>query len=187
MEMLLSGLSRLLALALFVFTAFPVVAQSQKSTGNCSPNVTGVGGDVTISCVTTPRKETIPSIQGLFSDWDENKDFSKVNDFIINHERKIIYIDLYLSANLVDTFQSVNEFGQFARISLYNEKDLQEKTTYGYVLVALNDVEARKILGWRSGSVRLSGYFIPQVLGVNFGQITTSLTQVSASDVLLRN
>lgn len=169
--------------AVFATNSF---AQSQQSSGDCSPNVADVRGNVTITCGEVNDQLEVPTIEGHFSDMSKDKDFAAINESIAINERKIIFVDLFLSDDLVDIYESVNDFGFFARISLHNESEFGVETTYAYVIDALTDTEQRKVLSWASGRYRLTGYFIPQQLGMNFGQITSSLTQVSASEVLLR-
>lgn len=127
------------------------VAPLQVSTGDGSPNISNVQGNVSVSVNPQPKPLDIPDFSGTISTTDQIGEFEK---FIDEHRGKLVQVNVEVAGDQSKVWEEGGHGFDLASVACTTPNFLECKTS---TLVLKGDDYS---LGWYQGTNRLSGYFV---------------------------
>jgi hypothetical protein len=185
--------NRALAACLCVAAEFPVAVNAQEyTTGDCSPIVKYVTGDVKISCEFKAKIPIFKFSATFMNNPQAQEQMSALSDFLDRNSDRIFELDLGINGGSPLDLQSNTDTGLFIYSPEQHQVSLLHYNKFEGITPSDDggteyDINGKRSVYWANGLVIVRGYFdMERVVGLHQGWGSIVLNEVDKEQILLQ-
>jgi hypothetical protein len=165
-----------------LLTATMSVAQAQSTSGNCSPIVANIRGNVTISCTLLANRIPVYKFQGGIT----HANVKEFGEFVEAHKDDIIELDIspdFAQARGSNPLYFVTQSQGRMLLALQAPNNPKATMDGG---MAYNIISTRNIT-WANGAYEIRGFYsIESIPGIHQGWMEIALEEIPRGELLAR-